>query len=171
MKKLFLPLLLLFFFSCEDNSFDPGNPNVGKFVQMLKAGEYKTGITDSLPEFRSYDVSSLLQHSNDFREIPKFPVNPVSSYNPQSFRLGECLLWTIEAIRKTPPTAEKLNFPSLAPALILEEAPEGTDGRLGITELQEVYSLYEAWWSQKGDKSFAELQAINPLEGSGYRWR
>lgn len=172
MKKILLPILLLIFFSCEDESFNPENPSVGKFVQMLEDGEYKPPYTDPLPQFKSYDISSLLQHSKDLREIPAFPVNPISSYIPVPYKLGECLLWTIEAIRQSSPTAEQLNFPSLAPVLILEEAPEGEgDRRLNDAELLKVHQLYVDWWEKKADKSFQELQKIDPLAGSGYRWR
>lgn len=171
MKKIFIPIIFLFFFSCEDRSFDPSNPNVGEFVQMLTDGEYTTAVTDPLPQFRSYDIAALLQYSNDFREIPFFPSNPISSYHPVPYRLGECLLWTIEAIRQSPPTAEQLSFPSLAPALMLTEDPENSDRRLTEEELHEVYQLYHDWWAQKQNKSFQELQSIDPLAGSAYRWR
>lgn len=172
MKKILLPLIFIFsFFSCEKDNFDPGNPSVVKFVQMLNEGKYIATVEDPLPEFKSYDIASLLDHSTSFREIREFPVNPHSSYRPSPYRLGECLLWTIEAIRKSPPTAENLRFPSLAPVLILKDAPEGSDNRLSEAELKEVYLLYENWWNKKGGKTFLELQETDPLEGTKYRWK
>ena len=171
MNKLFLPLLLLLFLSCEEESFNPSNPNVGEFVQLLHEGKYKPNITDPLPQFRSYDIPALLKYSNDFTEVPYFHTNLISSYSPAPLRQGECLLWTIEAIRQTPPTSEELIFPSLAPVLILEEAPEGSDGRLSKADLLKVHQLYLDWWEKKAGKNFQELQNIDPLAGSGYRWR
>lgn len=167
MKKLFFPLLLLLFFSCEKETFDPGNPSVEEFVQLISEGEYTVDYTAPLPHFKSYDIAALLRHSGNFKEVPQFPVNPISSFSGIPFRLGECLLWTVESIRITPQTAEKLSFPSLAPVLI----KEGNEERLSEAELLEVYQLYETWWNNRKDKSFAELQSIDPLAGSGYRWR
>jgi len=167
-KNFFPVIALIFLTSCNDDM--PEALSVHQFVEDLKKGKYESGY---LPAFKPWEIPQLLNYANDFQEIPRFPVNPISSYYPPSFRLGECLLWTIESIKKHYDNEDMmLKFPSLVPFLIKkgsENNPES--GMLNEAELLEVFGYYSNWWQQNSGKDFESFRYINPLEGTDYSWR
>lgn len=171
MKKLILLLWIPLLFSCEDEAFPTKNPRVDVFVAALIEGKYEQDFMAPLPDFSAQDIPALLHYANDFREIAYFPVNPISSFAPPAFRLGECLLWVIEAIRtSTGIDANQLRYPSLVPVLVKENDPN--EGREVLNEeLQEAYTLYKNWWEDNRSSDFNTFSSINPLAESGYQWR
>ena len=168
MKYFFPVLILIFITACNDDT--PTVLSVHQFVEDLKNGKYESSY---IPAFKKGDIPLLLNYANDFQEIPRFPVNPISSYHSPNFRLGECLLWTIESIKKSYDNEDMmLKFPSLVPMLIKrgsENNPES--GMLNEEELYEVYGYYLNWWQQNPDKDFESFRFINPLEGTDYSWK
>ena len=156
--------------SCQndDDEDDNSHYNVHEFVQTVKDGKYESM---NLPDFKPNDIPLLLAYANDFEEIPRFPTNPISSYYPPIFRLGECLLWTIESI-KLNYDKDRKNFPSNVPLLIKDgfgNDPES--GMLNDQELGEVYNLYFDWWSNNYNQDFDTFRYYDILKDTGYGWR
>jgi hypothetical protein len=172
MKKIILLLFFPLLLSCEDDAYDAGNPKVDAFVAALIEGKYEQNYLDPLPNFKEKDIPALFFYANDFREIAYFPVNPISSFAPPTFRLGECLLWVIEAIRtNTNVNTNHLLYPSLIPVLVKTDNPNEEWSPLKEEELQEVFTLYKSWWDSNQALDFNSLQTIDPLENTDYHWR
>jgi len=165
MKILIINLLFLnLIFSCKKENV---NNDVERFVKLVKQDKYNQ---DSMPYFTFRAIPELLKYSNDFSEINHFPVNPISSYGPNRLTVGECLLWTIEAIRVfNPPENVRLGFPSFVPELGIKG--DINTPFLNDIQLTEVYSLYKSWWENNSRKDFEITRQINPLETSLYRWK
>lgn len=156
----------LFLVSCSKSEND--NLTANQFVAMLRAGSYDSQF---LPDFKPDDIADLLNYANDYRIIEYFPVNPISSFRAPEFRLGECIMWTIESIRlHYDKTSEFAKFPSLVPQLII---PGGTIEPVvaSADDLDRAYTLYLTWWSDNKNKDFEEFRNINPLNNSGLIWR
>ncbi len=170
MKALIINMLLLnFLVACnkKDDNFDPINPDVKKFVELVKKDKYDLAY---LPNFVPNDIPTLLKYADDFSVISKFPVNPISSIYPERLTVGECLLWTIESIRlKYDVEDNMLKFPSLVPQLIEKE--NTNKPFLDNNQLIEVYILYKDWWYNNIGKDFELTREINPLEDSMYLWK
>ena len=133
----------------------------------------KQGIYDypHLPDFQPGDVEKLLHYTNDFQKIEEFPVNPISSFMPPEFRLGECLLWTVESVRLNYDKTNSYDkYPSLVPQLII---PGGTyePQIASIDDLIRAYTLYLAWWTNNKNKNFDDFRNINPLKDAVLMWR
>lgn len=167
MKRLFYFLLFsLILISCQKSHRD--NPTVDQFVTMLKEGNYDSSF---LPDFQPNDIERLLHYANDFQKIKAFPVNMISSYIPTEFRLGECLLWTVESVRLNYDQTSKFKkYPSLVPQLII---PGGTiePQIASIDDLSRAYNLYLAWWLSIKTKDFNDSRNINPLKEAVLMWR
>jgi hypothetical protein len=135
---------------------------------MVKAGNYDSPY---LPDFQPGDIERLLYYSNDFQIIDGFPVNMISSFRPAEFRLGECLLWTVESVRLNyDKSSEFEKYPSLIPQLII---PGGTI-ELQIAspdDLNRAYELYLAWWTNNKTKDFEDFRNTNPLKDALLMWR
>lgn len=109
--SLFLSLLSLLLCSCEKESFDADHLDVKAFVDLIIEGKYDPYAP--LPAFKPEDIPALLKYANDFRHIPQFVINPISSLAIVDYKLGECILWTIEAIRQYDPASnDKIVYPS-----------------------------------------------------------
>ena len=164
--KIFALLLLLSMSGCEKDYWS--NPNVDQFVTMIKKGTYDSMF---IPNFQPKEIERLLYYASDFQKIKSFPINTISSYMPTEFRLGECLLWTIESVRlKYDKTSGFERFPSLAPQLII---PGGTINPqiASLDDLNRAYNLYSTWWSDNKTKDFADFRSINPLKDAVLMWR
>jgi hypothetical protein len=158
-------LLMCSTVACEKDHWM--NPNVDQFVTMLKKGTYDDLF---IPNFQPKDIERLLYYANDFQTIKSFPVNIISSYAPSEFRLGECLLWTIESIRLHYEEKDGFKrFPSLVPQLIV---PGGTINPqiATLTDLNRAYNLYFYWWSNNKTKNFTDFRTINPLKDALLIW-
>lgn len=165
-KLIFIFSFALLLSSCEKNHWD--NPTVDQFVAMLKKGNYNSPF---LPDYKPEDIEKLLLYANDFRQIETFPVNPISSYFAPEFRLGECLLWTVESIRLNyDKTNSYSKFPSLSPQLVI---PGGTyePQIASIDDLNRAYNLYLTWWTSNKNKNFEEFRNTNPLKDAVLIWR
>lgn len=167
MKAVILTLLLgISLLGCKRDSWS--DPNVDQFVIMLEKGTYNSMF---LPDFKPADIERLLYHARDFRTIKSFPINPISSYRPLKFRLGECLLWTVESIRLKYDTSDEFQkFPSLAPELFI---PGGTiEPRVAsIDDLNRAYNLYLSWWTDNKSRAFSDFRDVNPLKDAVLMWR
>ena len=166
--------LFLLFVACDNKGITPEDSAVSaeEFVRLVGDGQQLENPS-LLPLFKAEDIPTLLESSNNFKEIPSFPVNPFSSAIISPKYLGECLLWTIEAIRLTPDTSSWIVYPSLNSCLLKEKVEDGeiVYQRLSLTELEEAYQLYHQWWYQNQDIPFEDLREIDPLEGSGFFWK
>lgn len=166
MRKPFFLLIVLVLLSCQKDHLN--DPTVKQFVTMLKAGNYDSSF---LPDFRPDDIERLLYYANDFQKIENFPVNPISSFMPPEFRLGECLMWTIESIRLHYDETDSFRkFPSLVPQLVI---PGGTMAPqiASVDDLDRAYNLYLAWWTNNKNKNFDDFRSINPLKDAVLMWR
>lgn len=164
--RIFALLILLSLSGCEKDYWS--NPNVDQFVTMLKKSTYDSMF---IPNFQPKDIERLLYYANDFQKIKSFPINTISSYMPTEFRLGECLLWTIESVRlKYDKTSDFERFPSLVPQLII---PGGTINPqiASLDDLNRAYDLYSTWWSNNISQDFAIFRSINPLKDAVLMWR
>ena len=162
-------LLLFGLFSCQKDNEKDEEPeyDVHEFVLLIKEGQYDSW---SLPKFCPNDIPILLEYASDFQEIPIFPRNPVSSYMPPTFRLGECLLWTIESIKKNYNTGHMF-YPSNNPMLVKDGSEyDPREGVLNEQELFEVYELYANLWDSNRDNTFDNFRHVDVLENSGYFW-
>jgi hypothetical protein len=157
-------VVLSILLSCENEDV---SKDVVKFVNLVKEDKYKQ---DSLPCFTYKAIPELLKYANDFSEINHFPINPFSTYGPIRLTVGECLLWTIEAIRVfKPPENVRLGFPSFVPELGIKG--DVNTPFLNDYQLNEVYILYKNWWENDAVKDFEITRQINPLKDSQYAWR
>ena len=167
MKRLFcLFSAVLILISCQKSHWD--NPTVDQFVTMIKKGNYDSPY---LPNFQPNDIERLLHYANDFQKIKSFPINSISSYMPTEFRLGECLLWTVESVRLNyDQTSEFKKYPSLVPQLII---PGGTINPeiATLDDLNRAYSLYSTWWTNNKSQDFGNFRNINPLKDAVLMWR
>ncbi|MCK9159479.1 MAG: DUF4943 family protein [Bacteroidaceae bacterium] len=153
---------------CSSEELDYNNPDVSLFVKELKAGTYdlkdNKGVLE-IPHFTESDIPELLKYANDLTVIPTFPT--VYTANSCKIRLGECMLWVVESIRKGSP-------PSLGCKMVLADAKnyEATYF-LSDTELRDAVKCYKNWWEQhKYPKTRWTIDPCydDPLCGSGYRW-
>lgn len=152
--------------SCEKDHMS--SPTVDQFVSMIKKGNYDSPY---LPNFQPEDIERILYYSNDFQIIEKFPVNSISSYMPTEFRLGECLLWTVESVRLNyDQTSVFKKYPSLVPQLII---PGGTIETqiASVDDFNRAYNLYLSWWTNNKIKDFADFRNSNPLKDAVLMWR
>lgn len=169
--NLLLALVATFCFAgCSEEQVDLYDPDVKLFVKQLKSGTYNTknmaGIVQ-VPEFSPKHIPQLLSYMDDMTEIPSFPLPTISSQYGGRARLGECMLWIVEAIRLGYP-------PSLGCKLVYKDA-EDYEGIYFLTnsEVQEVVSLYRDWWEKVEKANPIEamyLWEIEPLAHSNYRW-
>lgn len=175
MKKL--PLLVFFIIftglvSCREEEFDQNNPSVDQFVHLLVAGDYKESIR--IPNFRPEQIPALLRYADDRREIPSFPVNPIASFLMTDFKLGECMLWTIESVRisydpaNSSPSPER--YPSLFP-MLTNTVSQRPNPRATEAEIHQGYQAYYDWWYDDPNETFEQKRTINPLEDTPLNWR
>lgn len=174
MKKLILFTLITLtgIVACQEEKFDQHDPSVEQFIALLVEGEYDRN--EPLPQFRPEQVPALLRYADDNQAITSFPVNPLSSSYASEFRLGECLLWTIESIRvsygQTTSLISPARYPSLNPVLI-NEASQRPDRRTTEAELHLGYQAYYDWWYDDLRQSFEQKRNINPLATTTLTWR
>lgn len=168
MKKLLLFLFLLSFTACQEEEFNPNNPSVNQFVELLRAEEYDR--SQPIPDFRPEQIPELLQYATSLEEIPAFPVAPISSFYQGTFRLGECLLWTIESIRvgSGQELTSSERYPSLNPLLI--NIARADENRVATDEeVREAIQAYSDWWNEP--TYFEQKRTIDPLENTSLAWR
>ncbi|WKN46400.1 DUF4943 family protein [Tunicatimonas pelagia] len=102
-----------------------------------------------MPTFRPEQVPDLLRYATSLEDIPAFPVNPISSLYQGNFRLGECLLWTIESIRvgygQELTSVER--YPSLNPILVNSTTQRNEGQSATDEEVLEAVQAYADWWN------------------------
>jgi len=141
--------------------------NIQQFVKMVKEDKYDK---DELPNFTYKAIPVLLKYANDFSEITNFPTLPISSFQSSRLTVGECLLWTIEAIRQFDPTkTDKVYFPSWVAQVWIKG--DLNTPYLNDNQLTEVYNLYKSWWENNTGKDFEITKQIDPLKDSVYSWK
>lgn len=151
--------------SCQE-SFDFKNPDVDKFVSLLKDGSYFDKVGQELPKFSIKHIERLLYYSKDTATLKMFPVNPISSKHTYPKVLSECILWTIEGIRL------ERRYPSLEPRLKDTLAYTPTKGfpRLTGNELLEISDTYSKWYNDYKNNPSNALKKKNLLGNTGYKW-
>lgn len=166
MNILLLEIIIsAMFLSCSKDELIKTEVEI--FVKQVKNNEYVVG---SLPKFSPQAIPILLNAANDFSIITEFPINPISSYAPTRFTVGECLLWTIEHVRLYYGVYnEGVGFPSLVPEL--SDISDINSINLNETQLGDVYKLYNSWWHENKEKAFEDYRNIDPLGNSKYRWK
>ena len=168
--KVILLLTAISFLSCKKESEEQCKSEfeVHEFLQLVLNGQYHSW--DLLPIFCPDDIPILLKYANDFQEIQSFPHNPVSSYLPPRLTLGECILWTIEAIKKNYNT-DHWYYPSYHPVLCKDGSESNPgEGLLNEQELNEVYELYFDWWSDYQINKLDTYYKKDVLSDSGFHW-
>lgn len=152
--------------SCQKNNFKMSNPDTGRFIKMLKSGQYFDKIGYELPVFSLAHIPQLLTYLDDTSIISQFPTNPLSSAYTNPKILNECLLWTIDGIR----LGNK--YPSLEPCLLDTTTYSATTGytRVQGKKLIEVAALYIKWYEEYTKTPTEQFKKINILAGTPYRW-
>lgn len=166
---LLMGLLLLT--NCSNEEVDFNNPDAKVFVKQIKSGDYHTKSPNGfveVPNFAKKDIPELIKHVKEIRTIPYFPSNRLSSYGLYAdFRLGECMMWTIEYIRVG-------RYSSFGYKLIHKNRNEHLQYAFVTDEEMKVAAdLYIKWWEKVMNQpayilkdSFTE----NPLKGSNFKW-
>jgi hypothetical protein len=168
-KIMILATIALLFAQCTDSNTNKFNdPDVKLFVQQIQLGRYITKSPSGyleVPVFEKEDIPALLFYAKDHTPVKDFPVNPISSINKKNYRLSQCLLWTIEKVRIG-------NYPSLTPSLMKKDKLTGKYNIVsGLTDIDEVWKLYENWWKQAENQPISsEIYTNNPLSGTAYLW-
>ena len=173
MKNYIWSLLVgvLFTASCSGGEVDFNNPDPEAFVKEIKAGTYDTkspyGFVE-VPVFAKKDIPELINHVKDMSSIHFFPTNMVASYGPYAkYRLGECVLWTIESVRVG-------RYASIGCKLVHKDVNEHMQyAFLTDNEVKEVADLYIKWWNKvisQPDYNLKDTFSENPLEDTNYRW-
>ncbi|MDR0939849.1 MAG: DUF4943 domain-containing protein [Mediterranea sp.] len=153
---------------CGSEELDYNNPDVSLFVKQLKGGNYKAtddkGVI-SVPHFATKDIPALLTYVRDLTVIPSFP--SVYNMNSGKIRLGECVLWIIESIRRGTP-------PSMGCKMVLANA-ENYEPLYFLTdeEVLEAADCYQRWWDERQyprTRWTIDPCYDDPLCGTGYRW-
>jgi Domain of unknown function (DUF4943) len=164
-KLFFLLAVLCTITSCKDE-FDMRNPNVDRFVSLLKDGSYINKVGHELPDFRIEHIERLLFYSKDTSVVSFFPSNPISSKQTYPKVLSECILWAIDGIRL------ERKYPSLEPRLKDTLAYNPTMGfpRLTGKELLKISDIYSKWYNDYKDSPSDSLKKQNLLGNTGYKW-
>lgn len=153
---------------CGNEDMDFYNPDVELFVKQLKSGNYKMKDENGMvspPRFTEKDIPELLEYAEDLTVIPSFP--SVFNTNNGKIRLGECMLWIIEGIRRGTP-------PSMGCKMVLANA-KNYEAIYFLTdeEVLDAVDCYRRWWEErKYPKTVWTIEPCydDPLCGSGYRW-
>lgn len=161
-------VLLCFTTSCSERELDVNNPDVGLFVKQLKDGTYhctdRNGV-EILPRFSHKNIPQLLEYADDLSVIGSFPT--LFQANTGKLRLGECLLWTVECIRRGMPPSKGCKLVYVR-ARNYEPAYFLTD-----EEVKDAVAYYRRWWDQHQSLPPTlpdDAPFDDPLQGSGYRW-
>lgn len=152
-KYFYLALLLFTCIACAKKDSDP--QIVAKFVAEVKTGNY---LSQQLPDFKTSHIYALFRHASDEQLIDRYPWSPILSYYPGQKEVGFVVLYAIEVIRNPG------DYPHRG-AHVLD-----ADNRERKVSLDEVLSLYQAWWAQHKGKSALQLRQLNPLEGTSLVW-
>lgn len=173
MKKIaqILLIALLLLTNCSNEEVDFNNPDAKTFVKQIKAGTYHTKSPDGfveVPTFAKKDIPELIQHVKDVTPVPSFPSNPISPYGPYAnYRLGECMMWTIEYIRVG-------HYASFGCKLIHKNMNEHLQyAFISDEEMKTVAGLYIAWWNEVINQPMYILKdpfVQDPLQGSNFKW-
>ncbi len=145
---------------------DKKGMSVDEYIALLKSGKYDSSA--DLPAFSSSDIPALLKYRNETLLITAFPRNPISSLYGKDCRLGVYVLWTIESIRAVATNSTNLikRFPSQNPVLRLSNSTMVFDGQ----SHQAAAKAYFDWWEANKEKDFSIFKAVDPLQGTIYKW-
>lgn len=162
---------LLLLTNCSTEEVDFNNPDAETFVKQIKSGSYNTkgpeGFVE-VPSFAKKDIPELIKHVKDVSPVPFFPSNLVSSFGPNaSYRLGECMMWTIESIRIG-------RYASIGCKLVHKNRNEHMQyAFLSDEEVEFVADLYLSWWNRViNQPSYALVDhfTLDPLRGTNFKW-
>ncbi|MBL6964464.1 MAG: DUF4943 family protein [Bacteroidetes bacterium] len=148
------------------------------FDEYISVDEYIDYLADNkydhffIPILSPDDIPQLLEISQSKIIIDNFPRNPLSSYAQRENRLGFVALWSIESIRKSfgIKDMDKYDrFPSQ------NSVPVSADSFYQVNDsdslLDRFADKYKSWWKDNENKEFNKFRFIDPLIGTGYKWK
>ena len=197
MKKMLIPVLslLLLTVACgqqDEDSFygdDQTKAEASQFVDSLMTA-FREGRMDRsrCPAVRWIHIPALLEYGKSTKVVgddptsgapfQTLPSNPLSSFLMPQCLEGMFALWMVEAARintlydgNPPERKYAFGWPSMN-AFVQKTNGEDRPSAAWLpndeTVQKEVLEAYQKWWKEgKGRRSAA---AIDPLEGTGYKW-
>lgn len=139
------------------------NPPPGKakaLLDQMRAGTYRQG-TDWFPKLGWADVPDLLDRAGSEEPLKAFPTNPISSLAHPHCSEGVMAMWLAEGVRKGG------KYPSLNPILV----PADPGAKLPDQPDVVAARAYRAWWWMVKTMPQEKAREVNPLDGTGLRWR
>lgn len=136
-------------------------------IVLLKSGNFHGGI----PLLYWDDIPKLLAAGTDPTMISSFPANPLSSFAREA-PLGMIALWLIESIRIADGNRFIMpweKYPSLNPVIRNLNGPDNQEG--GTENMAKLHQAYVVWWNSVKDMDTSHRCGINPLDGTGMRWK
>jgi hypothetical protein len=141
----------------------PASEKVDKLFAAMRDGTYRQAASPGFgfPDLGWEDVPALLARAGEERELAAYPTNPISSFGQRGCREGVMALWLVEGVRRGG------KFPSLNPLFA------GAKDTAGPTdeEHRQALQAYRDWWGKVKDRSPMTAREVDPLAGSGLRWR
>jgi hypothetical protein len=128
-------------------------------LDQMRAGTYR-GDGFSFPKLAWDDIPGLLDHAGSSEKLKVFPTNPISSLSMPACTEGVMALWLVEGVRKGG------KYPSLNPLLVPVE-----EGKLQNSPDEVAARAYKTWWFKVKTLPPEKAREVNPLEGTGLRWR
>ncbi|MEM7658090.1 MAG: DUF4943 family protein [Bacteroidota bacterium] len=142
---------------------------IHEVIGILRSDQWEWAF---LPKMAWEDIPSLLEIGTDSTYIHVYPHHPLTTYQPDSVRVGLVALWLIEAIRRSEIRSEAfihLMHPSRAPVLGTRRGnPSGFNS---LSQIQQAQQGYQQWWEQtQAAENRAKAARANPLRGLGMSW-
>jgi len=139
---------------------DPPPSNGKVLLDQMRAGTYRQG-TDWSPKLGWGDIPELLDRAGSAELLKTYPTNPISSLYIPTCAEGVMVMWLVEGVR------QRNGFPSLSPELV------PADGSVKATDPPDVVAAraYRTWWWKVKTMPPEKAREVDPLEGTGLRWR
>lgn len=149
---------------------EQGTYHVNELIGSLKAGNWSGNF---IPRLSWGDIPALLEAGGDTTVIHHFPIKTGSAMHPDSARLGQVMLWMVEAIRRdvSRRAGDKPVFlmpPSDVPVLGTRRGNPRLFNSKGA--LERAYRSYQNWWESGSAEDTLRKARQNPLRGTGLGW-
>lgn len=150
-------------------SGDVAKSTADEMILQLRSGNWGTS---SLPRLEWGDIEKLLEIGNDSLVIYDFPIKPGSKLKPDSARMGQIALWTIEAIRRDLLRGENRPVFLMPPSNVPVLGTRRGNPRLFNSKdaLGRAHAAYEKWWNEAQTMDTVKAARRNPLRGTGLGW-
>lgn len=144
--------------------------NVNELIGNLKGGNW---VGNFIPRLQWEDIPTLLEQGGDSTVIQHFPMKTGSKLKPDSARIGQVMLWMVEAIRKDAyrKVQDKPIFlmpPSNVPVLGTRRGNPRLFNSKGA--LKKAHEAYLKWWENGPPEDTLKKARRNPLRGTGLGW-